>query len=96
MDSALGLSRGRYHPTNRPTAGVRRGMEYLGVTDTQGKPLEHVRILIQQAWANLVAVGGAEGPKPVRPTVGAGLLGARAPSSSCRPGSGVRRSTDDP
>ena len=47
---------------------VRKVTEYLGVTDTHGKPLEQVRSLIQEAWADLVAAGGAEGLEPVRHT----------------------------
>jgi len=41
--------------------------------------------LIQQAWAELGTARGAEGSKPVHPTVGAGLSGARSPSSPWPP-----------
>lgn len=48
---------------------VRKVTEYLGVTDTRGKPLgQAVRDTIQQAWARLLAVGDAEGPEPLRGT----------------------------
>jgi len=44
--------------------------------------------LIQQAWAELGTARGAEGSKPVHPTVGAGLSGPDRRRAHGRPGYG--------
>ena len=47
-------------------AQVRKVTEYLGVTDTHGRPIEEVRGPIQVAWRADVEAGGAEGPETLR------------------------------
>lgn len=41
---------------------VRKVTEYLGVTDTLGRPLDDVRATIQRTWARDVELNGAVGP----------------------------------
>jgi hypothetical protein len=50
---------------------VKKVTEYLGVTETHGQPLERVRRLIQEVWAEDVRRHGAEGPGPLSNTAGA-------------------------
>ena len=50
---------------------VRKVTEYLGVTETHGRPLEEVRDDIQGAWRADVSAGGAEGPENLRGTCAA-------------------------
>jgi hypothetical protein len=50
---------------------VRKVTEYLGVTETYGRPLDGVRELIQGAWRADVAACGAEGPESLRGTCAA-------------------------
>ncbi len=50
---------------------VRKVTEYLGVTETYGQPLDRVRRLIQEVWAEDVRRHGAEGPGPLSNTAGA-------------------------
>jgi hypothetical protein len=47
---------------------VRKVTEYLGVTDTQGMPLDAARPVIQARWDSLVAISGTEGPPSVAGT----------------------------
>ena len=44
---------------------VRKVTEYLGVADSVGLDLETARPVIQQAWAEVVAAGGAVGPPAI-------------------------------
>jgi hypothetical protein len=50
---------------------VRRATEQLGVTQTHGLPLDEARPIIQRAWAEIVADGGAAGPDSVADTCAA-------------------------
>jgi len=50
---------------------VRKVTEYLGVTDTQGVPLDEARPVIQEAWTRLVTMGGTDGPRSLAGTAAA-------------------------
>lgn len=50
---------------------VQKVTEYLGLTNTHGSPVEKVRDVIQHAWAQEIALHGAEGPPPLHGTAAA-------------------------
>ena len=50
---------------------VRKVSEYLAMTNTGGRDLEEVRLVIQQAWKADIEEHGAVGPEPLDGTAGA-------------------------
>jgi hypothetical protein len=63
---ALGQRRQHHQPRRASHVAVdvqvRKVTEYLGVTEIEHLDLDRARPLIQRAWANAVASGGAVGP----------------------------------